>query len=31
MEQGKKYIQNSKDHTRVIKIEIKHITGKAER
>ncbi len=31
IDQGKKYIQNSKDKTRVVKIEIEHITGKAQK
>jgi uncharacterized protein len=31
LEKGKKYIQSSKDKTRVFKIEIKHMTGKSNR
>lgn len=31
IDQGKKYIQNSKDKTRVVKIEIEHITGKTQK
>ena len=28
LEEGKKYIQKGKDHTRIIKIDIQHMTGK---
>ena len=29
LEEGKKYIQKAKDHTKIIKIDIHHMTGKA--
>ncbi len=31
IDQGKEYIQNSKNKTRVVKIEIEHIAGKAQK